>query len=195
MGEDWDGVRAATRTSTIDLLHRRWSRGVCARCASGWATSLLFGTLIVKRDGETIDSLYGHLNSILARRGQKVARGQRIGTMGRPTANTTRTALGDTEEPRNRHEPVEVQKNLSNYYDPSQFIGSHRHLSGGGANFRVAMNTFTHDWATTSMTRELFRAQHSTAQSAPPEASDLQHALANRDCPRGVSVQSAMTCF
>jgi hypothetical protein len=39
------------------------------------------------------------------------------------------------------------QKNLSNYHDPTQFIASHRQLSGGGANFRVAMNTFTHDSA------------------------------------------------
>jgi hypothetical protein len=37
-------------------------------------------------------------------------------------------------------------KDFSNYYDPTQFINSHRHLTGGGANYKVAMNTFTHDW-------------------------------------------------
>ena len=36
-------------------------------------------------------------------------------------------------------------KSFSNYYDPSQFIESHRHLPSSGASFRVAMNTFTHD--------------------------------------------------
>jgi hypothetical protein len=38
------------------------------------------------------------------------------------------------------------QKDLSNYFVPTDFITAHRHLSGGGANYRVAMNTFTHDW-------------------------------------------------
>jgi hypothetical protein len=38
------------------------------------------------------------------------------------------------------------QKDFNNYYDPTQFINAHRRLSGGGANYKVAMNTFTHDW-------------------------------------------------
>ena len=36
-------------------------------------------------------------------------------------------------------------QDFTNYYDPSQFILSHRQLHGGGRNYRVAMNTFTYD--------------------------------------------------
>jgi murein DD-endopeptidase MepM/ murein hydrolase activator NlpD len=95
-----------------------------------------------------IDSLYGHLNSILVQRGQKVARGQQIGTMG--TAHGQYDAHLHLEIRKNLEIGMsrsKFQKNLSNYYDPSQFIASHRQISGGGANFRVAMNTFTHDSA------------------------------------------------
>ena len=59
------------------------------------------------------------------------------------------------------------QKNFSNYYDPSQFIASQRHLSGGGANFRVAMNTFTYDSAYHFDNSPNFSARkRSTAESA-----------------------------
>ncbi len=33
----------------------------------------------------------------------------------------------------------------SNYYDPSQFILSHRHLRTSGGTYRIAMNTFSRD--------------------------------------------------
>jgi hypothetical protein len=62
---------------------------------------------------------------------------------------------------------AKFQKNLSNYYDPSQFIASHRELSGGGTNFRVAMNTFTHDSAFHFDDSPNFSARkRSTAQSS-----------------------------
>jgi len=56
------------------------------------------------------------------------------------------------------HLHLEVRKNIeigmsrakfardsSNYYDPTQFINTHRHLAGGGSSYRVAMNTFVQD--------------------------------------------------
>src|SRR5437879_13488197 len=36
-------------------------------------------------------------------------------------------------------------QDFTNYYDPSEFIVSHRHLQSSGASYRVAMNTFTYD--------------------------------------------------
>ena len=81
-------------------------------------------------------------------RGQKVARGQQIGTMG--TAHGQYDAHLHFEIRKNLEIGMsrsKFQKSFSNYYDPTQFITSHRRLSGGGANYKVAMNTFTHDWA------------------------------------------------
>jgi murein DD-endopeptidase MepM/ murein hydrolase activator NlpD len=150
MGEDWDGIRGGD----TDLNDPIYSIGdgivVFARDVHlGWGNVVIVRHAF-REDGEVkyIDSLYGHLNAILVNRGQRVARGQEIGKMG--TAHGQYDAHLHLEIRKN----IEIgmsrskfQKNLSNYYDPSQFIASHRHLSGGGANFRVAMNTFTHDSA------------------------------------------------
>jgi hypothetical protein len=148
LGEDWDGVRGGD----TDLGDPIYSIGdgvvVFARdCHMGWGN-----VLIVRhsyREGgavKTVDSLYGHLNSMLVRRGQTVARGQKIATMG------TAHGLYDA------HLHLEIRKNLeigmsraafaqdfSNYYDPTQFIQARRHLQTGGGTYRVAMNTFTRD--------------------------------------------------
>jgi murein DD-endopeptidase MepM/ murein hydrolase activator NlpD len=101
------------------------------------------------RDGgsiKNVDSLYGHLDKIMVRRGQAVRRGQQIATMG------TAHGLYDS------HLHLEIRKNIaigmsrdkfakdgSNYFDPSQFIGAHRHLESAGRSCRVAMNTFIYD--------------------------------------------------
>jgi murein DD-endopeptidase MepM/ murein hydrolase activator NlpD len=148
LGEDWDGVRGGD----TDLGDPIYSVGdglvVFARdCHMGWGN-----VLIVRhsyREGgtiKTVDALYGHLNSMLVHRGQAVTRGQKIATMG------TAHGLYDA------HLHLEIRKNLeigmsraafaqdfSNYYDPTQFIQTHRHLQTGGGTYRVAMNTFTRD--------------------------------------------------
>jgi murein DD-endopeptidase MepM/ murein hydrolase activator NlpD len=148
LGEDWDGVRGGD----TDLGDPIYSIGdglvVFARdCHMGWGN-----VLIVRhsyREGgvaKNIDALYGHLNNMLVHRGQAVARGQKIATMG------TAHGLYDA------HLHLEIRKNIeigmsraafakdfSNYYDPSQFILTHRHLSTSGGTYRVAMNTFVRD--------------------------------------------------
>ena len=149
LGEDWDG----TRGGDTDLRDPIYSIGdgivVFARDVHlGWGNVIIVRHAY--RDGgnvKYIDALYGHLNTMLVGRGQRVTRGQQIATMG--------NAHGRYDA----HLHFEIRKNLeigmsrskfskdfSNYYDPTQFIAAHRHLSGGGANYKVAMNTFTHDW-------------------------------------------------
>jgi murein DD-endopeptidase MepM/ murein hydrolase activator NlpD len=148
LGEDWDGIGGGN----TDLGDPIYSIGdglvVFARdCHMGWGN-----VMIVRhsyREGgaiKTIDVLYGHLDKMLAHRGQAVARGQQIGTMG------TAHGLYDA------HLHLEIRKNIevgmsrtafardfTNYYDPSQFILAHRHVPAGGRSYRVAMNTFVRD--------------------------------------------------
>jgi len=67
-------------------------------------------------------------------------------------------AIGNAHGLYDAHLHLEVRKNIaigmsrdkfaqdfSNYYDPSEFIVSHRHLQTSGASYRIAMNTFTYD--------------------------------------------------
>jgi len=148
LGEDWDGVGGGD----TDLGDPIYCIGngvvVFARdCHMGWGNVVIVRHAY--REGgavRNVDSLYGHLDRILVRRGQAVARGQQVGTMG------TAHGLYDS------HLHLEVRKNiaigmsrdkfakdLSNYCEPSQFIVSHRHLQSGGGSYRVAMNTFIYD--------------------------------------------------
>lgn len=148
LGEDWDGVGGGD----TDLGDPIYSIGdgvvVFARDVHmGWGN-----VVIVRhsyREGgvvKNIDALYGHLHNMLVHRGQAVSRGQKIATMGNAHG------LYDA------HLHIEIRKNIeigmsraafardfSNYYDPSHFIASHRHLQTNGAKYRVAMNTFTRD--------------------------------------------------
>lgn len=148
LGEDWDG----TGGGDTDLGDPVYVIGdgvvVFARdCHQGWGNVIIVRHAY--RDGlgtRNIDSLYGHLDKILVRRGQGVRRGQQIAT------------IGNAHGLYDAHLHLEVRKNLeigmsrdkfaqdsSNYYDPSQFIAAHRHLQSSGASCRVAMNTFTYD--------------------------------------------------
>ncbi|MEY2486976.1 MAG: hypothetical protein QOH39_2624 [Verrucomicrobiota bacterium] len=156
LGEDWDGIRGGD----TDLGDPIYSIGdgivVFARdCHMGWGNVLIVRhTYREAGTVKTVDALYGHLNNFAVRRGQIVSRGQKIATMGNAHG------LYDA------HLHLEVRKNIeigmsrsafaqdsTNYYDPSQFIATHRHLQGGGATYRVAMNTFVRDsrinWAAT----------------------------------------------
>ena len=148
MGEDWDGVGGGD----TDLGDPVYVIGdgvvVFARdCHQGWGNVIIVRHAY--RDGlgtRYVDSLYGHLDRIMVKRGQGVRRGQQIAT------------IGNAHGLYDAHLHLEVRKNLeigmsrdkfvqdsSNYFDPSQFITSHRHLQSSGASCRVAMNTFTYD--------------------------------------------------
>ena len=148
LGEDWDGVRGGDTDLGDPVYCIGDGAVVFARdCHQGWGN-----VVIVRhsyREGgavRTIDSLYGHLQKILVHRGQAVKRGQQIAT------------LGNAHGLYDAHLHLEIRKNiaigmsrdkfakdLGNYYDPSQFILSHRHLQSSGASYRVAMNTFIYD--------------------------------------------------
>ena len=148
MGEDWDGVGGGD----TDLGDPVYCIGdgivVFARdCHQGWGNVIIVRHAYRESGGvRNVDSLYGHLNKILVRRGQTVKRGQQI------------AEIGNAHGLYDAHLHLEVRKNitigmsrdkfaqdLSNYYDPTTFIESHRRLQTNGGSYRVAMNTFSHD--------------------------------------------------
>jgi murein DD-endopeptidase MepM/ murein hydrolase activator NlpD len=148
MGEDWDGLRGGD----TDLNDPVYCIGdgvvVFARdCHMGWGNVIIIRHSY--REGgviKNIDSLYGHVNKMLVHRGQVVSRGQQIAT------------IGNAHGLYDAHLHLEIRKNIeigmsrakfaqdsSNYFDPTQFINTHRRLTGGGQSYRVAMNTFFMD--------------------------------------------------
>jgi murein DD-endopeptidase MepM/ murein hydrolase activator NlpD len=170
VGEDWDGVRGGD----TDLKDPIFSVGdgivVFARDVHlGWGNVIIVRHAY-RENGNVryVDALYGHLNTMLVSRGQRVSRGQQIATMG--TAHGQYDAHLHFEIRKNLEIGMsrsKFQKDFSNYYDPTQFINAHRHLSGGGANYKVAMNTFTHDWMYHfDKNRDFGSRKRSTSQSS-----------------------------
>jgi murein DD-endopeptidase MepM/ murein hydrolase activator NlpD len=148
LGEDWDGLGGGD----TDLGDPIYCIGdgvvVLARdCKLGWGNVVIVRH--VYRDGDavkSIDSLYGHLQKILVHKGQAVKRGQQLATMG--NAHGLYDAHLHLEVRRN----IEIgmsraafARDFNNYYDPSQFITSHRVCPKSYGSFRVAMDTFKHD--------------------------------------------------
>jgi murein DD-endopeptidase MepM/ murein hydrolase activator NlpD len=145
LGEDWVG-QGGSGTDFRDPVYAI-GNGIVT-LARDFRRS--WGNVIVVRhafmeDGQVkyADSLYGHLDRILVREGQQVARGAQIGT------------IGNAHGLYAPHLHFEVHKNLSigvvhtmfagdlsNYYVPSDFVNSHRTLGSGNRVTTVAMNNY-----------------------------------------------------
>jgi murein DD-endopeptidase MepM/ murein hydrolase activator NlpD len=145
LGEDWVG-QGGSGTDFRDPVYAI-GNGVVT-LARDFRRS--WGNVIVLRhafmeDGQLkyADSLYGHLDRILVREGQQVARGQQIGT------------IGNAHGLYAPHLHFEMHKNLSigvvhtmfagdlsNYYVPSDFVNAHRSLQSGNRVTTVAMNNY-----------------------------------------------------
>ena len=146
LGDDWDGDGGGN-TDLGDPIYC-CGTGIVVLAGNmhmGWGNVVMVRhTFREPAEGnaiKTVDSLYGHLDTIMVRVGEIVGRGQQIGTMG--------TAFGLYDA----HLHFEIRKNInigmyrsmfardySNYYDPTEFVNSHRQLRAGGFA-PIAMNT------------------------------------------------------
>ena len=170
MGEDWDGIGGGDTDLGDPIFAIGDGVVVFARDVHlGWGNVVIIRHAYREKGAvKYIDSLYGHLQKMLVGRGQKVTRGQQIATMG--TAHGQYDAHLHLEIRKNIEiglSKAKFAKNFTNYFSPTEFIESHRHLSGGGANYRVAMNTFAHDVAYHFDTaRDFSSHKRSTSESA-----------------------------
>jgi murein DD-endopeptidase MepM/ murein hydrolase activator NlpD len=145
LGEDWVG-QAGSGTDFRDPVYAA-GNGIVTIARDfrrAWGNVIVVRHVFME-EGQIkyADSLYAHLDRILVREGQQVARGQQIGT------------IGNAHGLYPPHLHFEVHKNLaigvvhtmfagdcSNYYAPSEFINSHRKLASGKRVATVAMNNF-----------------------------------------------------
>jgi murein DD-endopeptidase MepM/ murein hydrolase activator NlpD len=181
LGEDWDGVGGGDTDLGDPIYVIGDGVVVFARdCHMGWGNVIIVRHAY--REGgvtHNIDSLYGHLQKLMVRPGQKVRRGEQIAT------------LGNAHGLYDAHLHLEIRKNIeigmsrakfsqdySNYFDPSQFILTHRHLQGG-SSYRVAMNTFTHDARIPWDKLKNYSHSH-TGGGSSESASALKRALAGQ---------------
>ncbi len=146
LGDDWNGLGGGN----TDLGDPVYSIG------SGYVTfardvRLGWGNVAIIRHayrskGKTyvVDSLYGHLQRVIVREGQIVAKGDQIGT------------IGTNKGMYLAHLHFEVRKNLrlgmdrskfardfSNYWNPTQFISLHRRLPESRGTTSIPINTYS----------------------------------------------------
>lgn len=146
MGEDWNGKLGGDSDIGAPVNAVGHGLVVLARDVKmGWGNVVIVRHTYME-NGRILyaDSLYGHLDRILVREGQQVVRRQLVGTIG----------TGAGRYPAHLH--FELRKNLAigvlqssfkrdfdNYFDPTQFIESHRSLQSSRKAYPIALNTFT----------------------------------------------------
>jgi len=112
----------------------------------GWGRCILIRH--VYRDPKSgkikyIDSQYGHLRSMLVKKGQFVKRGQKIGTMG--SNRGMYPAHLHFEMRHNLHTGMQresVSRSLTNWADPTRFIRAHRRLKRDWRKHPVPTGTY-----------------------------------------------------
>jgi murein DD-endopeptidase MepM/ murein hydrolase activator NlpD len=148
LGEDWNGAGGGDSDLGDPVYCTAHGIVVYARdFRAGWGNVVIVRHAFSEK-GEIryVDSLYGHLDRILVREGQRLERGQKLGTIG--------TAHG--HYPAHLH--FEIRKDIRvgmyrsmfprdfrTYFDPTQFILARQSLNGGGRTVSVPINTFPNE--------------------------------------------------
>ncbi|HET6407601.1 MAG TPA: M23 family metallopeptidase [Chthoniobacteraceae bacterium] len=148
LGEDWNGAGGGDTDLGDPVYCTAHGLVVYARdYRAGWGNVVIVRHAFnEKSEVRYVDSLYGHLDRILVREGQKLERGQRVGTIG----------TGHGRYPAHLH--FEIRKDIRvgmyrsmfprdfrTYFDPTQFILARQSLDGGGRTVSVPINTFPNE--------------------------------------------------
>ncbi|MGF1657423.1 MAG: murein hydrolase activator EnvC family protein [Verrucomicrobiales bacterium] len=145
LGEDWNGVGGGNSDLGDPIYNIGHGVVVFARDVRlGWGNVVIIRHAY--RDGgkvKLIDSLYGHLQRVDVKEGQRVQRGQKIGTMGNNRGmysahlhfeirHNLKVGMTRTAYPRD----------LTAYHRPTPWIKERRQLRGGGSA-SIPVDTFT----------------------------------------------------
>jgi murein DD-endopeptidase MepM/ murein hydrolase activator NlpD len=145
LGDDWNGQGGGDTDLGAPVTST--ARGIVVYANDfrhGWGNVVIIRHAYLEGERITyVDSLYGHLHTILVQEGQHISRGQKVGT------------IGNNHGMYSAHLHFELRKNLqigmargafardfTNYWDPNLFIALHSHLQGDGRFVSVPINTF-----------------------------------------------------
>lgn len=172
-GEDWDGVGGG-KSDFNDSVH---SIGdglvVYARDAHlGWGNVVIVRHQFRERGAlQTVDAFFGHLNVMRVRPGDRVTRGEEVGTIG--TAHGLYPAHLHFEVRKNLDIGINrasFPRNYSCYYDPTKFIAGHRGAGGKNAAPSAPTGLFACDRALrVRPTAALVSRQKANPHSQPVE--------------------------
>ncbi|MEO0416083.1 MAG: M23 family metallopeptidase [Verrucomicrobiota bacterium] len=147
MGEDWNGTGGGN-TDEGDPIYNI-AHGVVLFSQDykrGWGNVVIIRHAFRGSNGQIsfVDSLYGHLKVRLVKVGDKVLRGQKIGTMG---CGPHRMYLAHLHFEIRKDLRVGMRRDLypktyATYHSPRYFIDQHRKLRYESRTVRMPINTF-----------------------------------------------------
>lgn len=176
LGEDWNGNGGGNTDLGDPVYSIAHGVVVFARdVRKGWGNCVIVRHAYLE-DGaiKAVDSLYAHLDRITVREGQRLTRGDLLGTIG--TNRGMYAAHLHFELRKNLHVGMNRSKfprDFSVYYDPSDFINARRKLGGGNRSGVIAINTFDH--------ASDFSAPSSGGSKSLRVASNIERSSSNRD--------------
>ncbi len=147
MGEDWNGKGGGD--SDLGAPVYSIANGVVVFSENykrGWGNVTIIRHAFRAKTGQIafIDSLYGHLHRRSMNVGQKVARGDKVGTIGKGPYGMYAAHLHFEirKDLRVGMRRDLYAKNYNTYYKPYIFIDAHRNLRYESRHVRVPINTF-----------------------------------------------------
>jgi Peptidase family M23 len=191
LGEDWNGDGGGD-TDYGDPIYSI-GHGVVVLAENvhaGWGNVMIVRHAFRDASGkiDMIDSLYGHLKEMKKKVGDRVERGELIATMGNNFGMYS------------AHLHLEIRKNLSigmnrtrfaqdysNYYSPTAFIESHRHLPAEFRKYPIPVNTFAKHG------EDLNQEQINFAKTRPVSSSSAAGTASSKSNASGSSASSGTT--
>lgn len=147
LGEDWNG-KGGGNTDLGDAIYST-AHGVVVFSEDykrGWGNVVIIRHAYRGYNGliQFVDSLYGHCKVRLVRVGDRVTRGQKIGTIGRGPNNmyTAHLHYEIRKDLRVGMRRTLYPKTYGTYHDPRKFMNSHRKLRFESRMVRVPIHTF-----------------------------------------------------
>jgi len=147
LGEDWNG-NGGGNTDEGDPVYNI-AHGVVVFSQDykrGWGNVVIVRHAYRGKDGQIafVDSLYGHLKVRMVREGERVTRGQQLGTIGRGPYNMYAAHLHFEirKDLRVGMHRTKYPRTYATYYAPRYFLDQHRKLRYEARTVRMPINTF-----------------------------------------------------
>ena len=175
MGEDWNG-NGMGDTDLGDPVYST-ANGVVVYSAMypgrGWGNVVIIRHGYRQNSGQIafIDSLYGHLHRRAVSLGQKVSRGQLVGTIGKGKGGIFPAHLHFEirKDLRVGMRRDMYPQNLQTYYSPRHFIDANRTLRYEQRHVRIPINTFLRSNPNRVLTTQVDPPKKTTTTTVRPE--------------------------
>ena len=201
LGEDWNG-KGGGNTDLGDpvysighgvvLFSRDYKRG--------WGNVVIIRHAYRAKNGQIafIDSLYGHLKNRYCSVGDRVTRGQKIGTIGRGPYNmyTAHLHFEIRKDLRVGMRRDLYPKTYATYHSPRYFVGAHRNLRYESRMVRIPINTFQRSNPNRVYTQSIEPPKIDTSAPSKPSVPDTTDRVIDKETtPENATPEKSRSVF